>query len=208
MPTAPAQPRRRAARTSPADRRRQLLDTAEEILASGGTDALRMDALARAAGVTRPVVYAHFGSRDALIVALLARHAARVQEHVRLATSIDQEFALVLQSATRAYLEVATAAGVTMRALTTAEHLSPAIEAERRSYWGQATEMWALRYRSYAHIEQQDARALAAAHLAALSTLAGLCAAGTLSVARATELHATTTIAALDALRDNTGNPR
>jgi AcrR family transcriptional regulator len=207
MPIAPARPRRRAARTAPADRRRQLLDTAEEILASGGTDALRMDALARAAG-TRPVVYAHFGDRDELIVALLARHAARVRDHVRTATSIDQEFALVLRSATRAYLEVATEAGVTMRALTTAEHLSPAIEAERRSYWGQATEMWALRYRRYAHIDRRDARALAAAHLAALSTLAGLCAVGTLSVARATELHTTTTIAALDALRDNKGDPR
>ncbi|MFM9878104.1 MAG: TetR/AcrR family transcriptional regulator [Rhodoglobus sp.] len=208
MPIAPARPRRRAARTAPADRRRQLLDTAEEILASGGTDALRMDARARATGVTRPVVYAHFGERDELIVALLARHAARVREHVRAATSIDQDFAIVLRSATRAYLEVATEAGVTMRALTTAEHLSPAIEAERRSYWGQATEMWALRYRRYAHIERRDARALAAAHLAALSTLAGLCAAGSLSVARGTELHTTTTIAALDALRDNKGDPR
>lgn len=208
MPIAPAHPRRRAARTAPADRRRQLLDTAEEILASGGTDALRMDALARAAGVTRPVVYAHFGDRDALIIALLARHATRVQEHVRSAMSIDQEFEPVLRSATRAYLDVATAAGITMRALTTAEHLSPAIEAERRSYWGQATDMWALRYRNYAHIEQQDAHALAAAHLAALSTLAGLCAVGTLSVARATELHTTSTIAALNALRDTEVHPR
>jgi len=202
MPTAPARPRRRAARTAPADRRRQLLDTAEELLASGGSDALRMDALAQASGVTRPVVYAHFGDRDGLIVALLERHASRVRDHVRAAGAMDQPFAVALRTSTHAYLEIASSAGGPLRALTTAEHLSPAVEAARGSYWGDATEVWAERYRRYARISRRDARALAAAHLAALSTLAGLCAAGAFSVARATELHTITTIAALDALRD------
>lgn len=200
--------RRRAARTAPAERRRQLLDAAEGLLASGGSDALRMDALAQAAGVTRPVVYAHFGDRDGLIVALLERHASRVRDHVRAAVGPDESFAIALRSATRAYLEIASSVGGPLRALTTAEHLSPAIEVARGSYWGDATEMWAERYRRYATISRRDARALAAAHLAALSTLAGLCAAGSVSVARATELHTTTTIAALDAVRDEPRSSR
>ena len=63
MPTATTSRRTRALRTDPRERRRQLLDTAEQLLAAGGSDALRMDAVARAAGVTRPVVYEHFGDQ-------------------------------------------------------------------------------------------------------------------------------------------------
>ena len=62
----------RAPRTQPQERRRQLLDIAESLLEGSGSDALRMDTLASAAGVTRPVVYSHFDNRDALIIALLS----------------------------------------------------------------------------------------------------------------------------------------
>ena len=51
-------------------RTRQLLDTAWKLIGNEGTDALTLGRLANAAGVTKPVVYAHFGSRSGLLVAL------------------------------------------------------------------------------------------------------------------------------------------
>ncbi|MSV90702.1 MAG: TetR family transcriptional regulator, partial [Actinobacteria bacterium] len=88
---------------------------------------------ARAAGVTRPVVYEHFADRDALLVALLRRHAARVASHVAQAAEPGRSFADELTAATAAYLEVACRSGPAMRALVSAEGRSPAIEEARRT---------------------------------------------------------------------------
>ncbi|QNA84689.1 TetR/AcrR family transcriptional regulator [Sphingomonas sp. So64.6b] len=61
------QPRRRLAR---GDRYRQLLDVAWQLVSDEGTEALTLGRLAERAGVTKPVVYDHFGIRSALLVAL------------------------------------------------------------------------------------------------------------------------------------------
>jgi AcrR family transcriptional regulator len=190
----------RAPRTPPAQRRQLLLDAAERLLTESGSDALRMDALARAGGVTRPVVYDHFGGRDGLVVALLERHAERVRAHVAAAVTPGAPFEDELRDATRAYLEVARRHGPAVRALVSAQHLSPAIETARRRTWDAAAEHWSGRYREHTGLSRRDADALATAHLAALTALAGLCIEGRLGLARATELHVTSTLAALGSL--------
>jgi AcrR family transcriptional regulator len=53
-----------------AQRRRQLLATAFEIVRSEGTDALTLARLAERAGVTKPIAYEHFGTRAGLLAAL------------------------------------------------------------------------------------------------------------------------------------------
>jgi AcrR family transcriptional regulator len=53
-----------------AQRRRQLLETAYEIVRSEGTDALTLARLAERAGVTKPIAYEHFGTRAGLLAAL------------------------------------------------------------------------------------------------------------------------------------------
>jgi AcrR family transcriptional regulator len=53
-----------------AQRRRQLLATAYEIVRSEGTDALTLARLAERAGVTKPIAYEHFGTRAGLLAAL------------------------------------------------------------------------------------------------------------------------------------------
>lgn len=54
-----------------AERRRQLLDVALEVFAAGGFHGTSMDDVAAAAGVTKPVLYQHFGSKRALYIELL-----------------------------------------------------------------------------------------------------------------------------------------
>lgn len=200
--------RTRAPRTPSSQRRQLLLDAAEQLLADGGSDALRLDALARAGGVTRPVVYHHFGDRDGLVVALLERHAERVKAHVAAALAPGGSFEDDLRAATRAYLEAARRHGPAMRALVAAQHLSPVIEAARRTNWDGAAAHWSERYRRHTGLPRRDATALATAHLAALAALAGLCIEGRLGLARATELHVTSTLAALESLAVRPGTPR
>jgi AcrR family transcriptional regulator len=70
--------RRPPARRLPAAlRREQLLDAALEIIVERGYRAVSMEAIARAAGVTKPVVYDRFGSLDGLLRTLLAREEQR-----------------------------------------------------------------------------------------------------------------------------------
>ncbi len=66
-PAADASPRRRMPREA---RTRQLLDVAWTLIGDEGTDALTLGRLAEAAGVTKPVVYDHFGTRNGLLAAL------------------------------------------------------------------------------------------------------------------------------------------
>lgn len=70
-----APPRRRLSRDA---RRDQLLDTAEELFASAGYDTTTMDEIARAAGVTRAIVYAHFDNKEALLRAGVVRARAEL----------------------------------------------------------------------------------------------------------------------------------
>ncbi|QVM94774.1 TetR/AcrR family transcriptional regulator [Pseudomonas sp. SORT22] len=61
------QPRRRLSRE---DRQQQLLEVAWRLVREEGTEALTLGRLAELAGVTKPVVYDHFGTRSGLLAAL------------------------------------------------------------------------------------------------------------------------------------------
>jgi AcrR family transcriptional regulator len=62
--------RRRLHRT---ERVEQLLDVAEQVFADHGYDATSIEQIARAAGVSRPVIYEHFGSKDGIYLACVRR---------------------------------------------------------------------------------------------------------------------------------------
>lgn len=54
-------------------RERQLLDVAEKLFKLNGYEGTSIEDVARAAGVTRPVVYEHHGDKDRLFVACVRR---------------------------------------------------------------------------------------------------------------------------------------
>jgi AcrR family transcriptional regulator len=61
--------------------RDKLLDAASELFYADGIGATGVDDVVRAAGVSKPTLYAHFGSKAELIAAVLERrHAARAAE--------------------------------------------------------------------------------------------------------------------------------
>ncbi|MHB8657021.1 MAG: TetR/AcrR family transcriptional regulator [Solirubrobacteraceae bacterium] len=66
----------RTPRLAPELRRAQLLDAALGVLSERGFGAVTIEAVAQAAGVTRPVVYDLFGDLDGLMLALIDRAEA------------------------------------------------------------------------------------------------------------------------------------
>src|SRR5205823_6072755 len=68
-------------------RRRQLLDVSLEVFAKQGFHGTSMAEVAEAAGVTKPVLYQHFGSKRELYLELLDDVGQRLLEEVQKATA-------------------------------------------------------------------------------------------------------------------------
>jgi AcrR family transcriptional regulator len=56
-----------------ADRNRQLVEVAEQVFAERGIAAASMEEIADRAGITKPILYDHFGSKDGLLAAVIER---------------------------------------------------------------------------------------------------------------------------------------
>jgi AcrR family transcriptional regulator len=74
--------RKYAQRLPPKERRQQVLDVARRIIVEHGFPALSMEAIAREAGVTRPVVYSAYPNLPAVLAALLEREERVAVTHV------------------------------------------------------------------------------------------------------------------------------
>lgn len=96
--------RARAAHLGPERRRPLILDAALEVYVERGYKGTSMQAVADAAGVTKPVVYECFANKDELLLALLDR-----EEH-RLLAAITDSF---LTNAVSDNIEAVLAAGLT-----------------------------------------------------------------------------------------------
>lgn len=85
----PAARRPYAPRMTPEARREQLLDAAITVIARDGYADLSIEAIAREAGVTRPVVYGAFAGLQPLLFALLDRQEARALRQLTEALPAD-----------------------------------------------------------------------------------------------------------------------
>src|SRR5687768_7964136 len=78
-----------APRMAPEERRAQLLDAAIEVISRDGYAGVSVDAIAREAAVTRPVVYGVFANLEELLYALLDRQERRALEQLAAALPLD-----------------------------------------------------------------------------------------------------------------------
>lgn len=77
--------RKRAAHLGPERRRPQVLDAALKLFLERGYEGTSMDAVAHAAGVSKPVVYACFPSKEELFRTLLYREEERILTEIQAA---------------------------------------------------------------------------------------------------------------------------
>jgi AcrR family transcriptional regulator len=86
-------------------RERQLLDLAEELLAEHGYDGLSIEEIARLAGVSRPIVYAHFKDKESLYLACLRRAREELEQMILEATANAKSAREMVELGTNAYFE-------------------------------------------------------------------------------------------------------
>jgi AcrR family transcriptional regulator len=118
-------PRRRAAHLGPERRRPLVLDAAPGLFVERGYLGTAMDAVAEAAGVTKPVVYECYPSKEALFRALLEREERRLLEAVAAALPRDASAGDVETLAVGAFtalLRAAAAAPDSWRVVFASEH--------------------------------------------------------------------------------------
>jgi AcrR family transcriptional regulator len=63
------------------EREVQLLDIAEQVFSEKGFQETTVDEIAARAGITKPVIYDHFGSKHALLVASMTRAREELRDH-------------------------------------------------------------------------------------------------------------------------------
>ena len=122
------------ARMSAEERRRQLLDVTRTIVAERGFHAVSIEAVAREAGITRPVVYGHFTDLAGLLEALVDQESERALG--QLAAVLPHDLAAgdpreLLLGALRGYLEAVQAEPVTWRLVLMPPEGAPAILRDR-----------------------------------------------------------------------------
>jgi AcrR family transcriptional regulator len=104
--------RRPATRLPSGERREQLLDVTKAMVAARGFHAVSIEAVAREAGISRPIVYGHFDDMRGLLEALVLRESARALDQlasVLPARDAGGEPRALLLSALRAYLDAVRA---------------------------------------------------------------------------------------------------
>jgi AcrR family transcriptional regulator len=88
-------------------RERQLAELAEELFAERGYAGASMDELARRAGVTKPVIYELFESKDGLFRACVDRAVRRMAESVAAAVRAERDPEARLRAGALAFLRFA-----------------------------------------------------------------------------------------------------
>lgn len=105
----------RGARLPRSERRRQLLDAAQEVFVARGYHATAMDDIAERAGVSKPVLYQHFPGKLELYLALLDTHGAALVETVRTAMRSTPDNKTRVHRAMQAYFDFVDARGEAFR---------------------------------------------------------------------------------------------
>jgi AcrR family transcriptional regulator len=99
-------------------RREQLLDVTKELVGEQGFHGVSIEAVAKRAGISRPVVYGHFGDLQGLLEGMLEREGAGALRQLADVLPVDSGQAdppQALRSALRGYLEAVRADPVTWR---------------------------------------------------------------------------------------------
>ena len=86
-------------RMSGKERREQLLDVGRSLFAAKGFDGTSVEEIAEKAGVSKPVVYEHFGGKEGLYAVVVDREVRRLLDRITHALSGDHPRLLLEQAA-------------------------------------------------------------------------------------------------------------
>ncbi|MGO4668511.1 TetR/AcrR family transcriptional regulator [Bosea sp. 2RAB26] len=174
------------------ERREQLLDCAMTMVGEDGADALTLGRVAERVGVSKPVAYDHFGSREALMIALYCR--IDEQQGGALAEALDQlepRLDKVARAVAESYLSCATSIGPEWHSLSAALKGTEAMEAVQRELVDGYISLYREALAPYAgQLPAEDLHLRCVAILGAAESVSGEVLRGKANEARATELLA------------------
>ncbi len=183
-------------------RREQLMQAAASLVGQGGWEALKMAALAEAAGVSRQLVYEHFKDLDTLHLELTRYFFEEAFTAVALALrEHPDDLPAATRTGFREQLSLPRGARLALRELTCGP-AAPGTPLERlRAHTRrQVTDLWALPVRKHTALDERRSRALAWMMNVALWGLLDLVDDGTLSAAEAEDFYVDCCLGAGDAV--------
>jgi AcrR family transcriptional regulator len=86
-------------------REQQLLDIAEEQFAANGYGGASIEVIARLAGVSRPIIYDHFGDKEGVYISCLRRARGELEEMILTAVATARTPREMIERGTDAYFE-------------------------------------------------------------------------------------------------------
>lgn len=86
-------------------REQQMLDSALRVFADLGYHSASMDAIARDASISKPMLYLYYGSKEDLFSACVARESGRLIEHLTAAAAGGEGARRSLEGVVEAFLE-------------------------------------------------------------------------------------------------------
>ena len=89
------------------DNRQQLIDCALTLFSQRGYDAVGVQEVAEAAGVTKPTLYHYFGSKRGLLDALLNQEASILFSKISAAAEYHGDLVITLENLSKAYFKAA-----------------------------------------------------------------------------------------------------
>ncbi len=103
-PAKPLKPAKPRSRMTAAERREQLIQIARGLFAERGFDGTAIEEIAARAGVSKPIVYEHFGGKEGLYAVVVDREVTALLASMRLALT-DGGPRVLLEHAAAAFLD-------------------------------------------------------------------------------------------------------
>jgi AcrR family transcriptional regulator len=161
----------RAARLSGEERREHFLDVTAELVSEKGVEAVTMESVAAAAGVSKGLGYAYFSNRNELLLSLLNRELGELrrltQEQVRLASDFEGR----LRATVGAWFDVMADRGALISTLLQAQAIQGPLAERRRSYNAEVQEFYGRLAEKEFGIPRRKATVMAAILLAGMTGL-------------------------------------
>ncbi|MBA2780795.1 TetR/AcrR family transcriptional regulator [Billgrantia kenyensis] len=148
-----------ARRLTKAERRKQLLETAFDIVQKEGTDALTLGYLAECAGVSKPIAYEHFGTRAGLLI-VMYRQLDHAKEVAFLAAldKAPRHLESIAQVVGQAYMECYTDVGPEWHALSAALKGAEEMEAVQQELLDHYVDLYQEALRPYCNLDEGTLR--------------------------------------------------